>query len=301
MAVFINYRREDSGGDVRAVYNALVERFGEGNVFLDVEGIEAGEQWEQKIEEALDQAAVTLVFIGTNWLRVLQERSASGRADHVIEEIRLALEHPRSRVLPVLIQDATMPAVEDLPAPIQALAMRNASEIRPTAWQDDFARLVRTLLKAGALPAPKANWILPAFVVVAILAIAAGAYFASRPGSGDSPPAPTPSTGQVRPTPQPSPNPSPSSMRRCISGFVWREARATDDVCVVPGTRDATAQENRAAESRRNPAGGPFGRDTCLSGFVWREAFTDDHVCVTPDSRTRAANDNRDASSRWVR
>ena len=56
MAVFINYRREDSGGDVRAVYNALVERFGEHNVFLDVEGIEAGEQWENKIEEALDRA-----------------------------------------------------------------------------------------------------------------------------------------------------------------------------------------------------------------------------------------------------
>jgi len=35
----------------------------------------------------------------------------------------------------------------------------------------------------------------------------------------------------------------------CKPGFVWRQAFATDDVCVTPQTRDATAADNAAAPS----------------------------------------------------
>jgi hypothetical protein len=87
----------------------------------------------------------------------------------------------------------------------------------------------------------------------------------------------------------------------CRQGYVWREANARDHVCVLPQTRSQTAEENRLAASRRNPAGGPYGRDTCHQGFVWREAFAGDHVCVTPSVRSQAAEDNRLASSRRAR
>ena len=36
-----------------------------------------------------------------------------------------------------------------------------------------------------------------------------------------------------------------------ISGFVWREARPGDKVCVTPDVRARTATENRAAASTR--------------------------------------------------
>jgi hypothetical protein len=85
---------------------------------------------------------------------------------------------------------------------------------------------------------------------------------------------------------------------RCLQGFVWREARPGDLVCVTPQVRGETAQENALAPSRRNPNGGPFGPDTCLQGFVWREAFAGDHACVPPPSRTRAAQDNAQAAAR---
>jgi hypothetical protein len=84
----------------------------------------------------------------------------------------------------------------------------------------------------------------------------------------------------------------------CISGFVWRAARPGDAVCVSPGVRDTTAQENQLAAQRVDPNGGPYGPDTCLQGFVWREAFDGDHVCAPPGSRTQAANDNAAAASR---
>ncbi|HYN82273.1 MAG TPA: hypothetical protein VES88_12280 [Gemmatimonadaceae bacterium] len=86
--------------------------------------------------------------------------------------------------------------------------------------------------------------------------------------------------------------------QRCLQGFVWREARSTDRVCVIGATRAETRQENSLANTRRSPTGGPFGPNTCLPGFVWREAFPGDQVCVTGASRTRAASDNASASSR---
>ena len=81
---------------------------------------------------------------------------------------------------------------------------------------------------------------------------------------------------------------------RCPSGYVWREARQNDHVCVTEDTRRRTAMENSIAERRRDP----YGRGTCLEGYIWREAVQGDHVCVTVESRMQADADNRRASSR---
>ena len=85
--------------------------------------------------------------------------------------------------------------------------------------------------------------------------------------------------------------------QRCLAGFVWREARPSDRVCVTGAVRADTRTENQLAASRRNPNGGQYGTNTCLAGFVWREAFPGDQVCVPGASRTRAASDNAAAAS----
>lgn len=85
----------------------------------------------------------------------------------------------------------------------------------------------------------------------------------------------------------------------CISGFVWREARAADVVCVLPKDRDLTKQENAAADANRDPKGA-HGPNSCKPGFVWREAFSGDVVCVTPDRRDRAKADNAKAGERRI-
>ena len=84
----------------------------------------------------------------------------------------------------------------------------------------------------------------------------------------------------------------------CIQGYVWREARSGDTVCVTPAVRSRTAQENATAADRREPNGGPYGPATCKQGFVWREAFDGDVVCVTPDIRDQTLADNAAAESR---
>jgi hypothetical protein len=92
--------------------------------------------------------------------------------------------------------------------------------------------------------------------------------------------------------------PLPYGPDTCIQGFVWREARPGDTVCVTPDIRTATAQQNANAAQNREPNGGAYGPNTCKQGFVWREAFDGDVACVTPGVRQQAATDNAAAASR---
>ncbi|MGW0041999.1 CAP domain-containing protein [Rhodococcus sp. NPDC003348] len=87
----------------------------------------------------------------------------------------------------------------------------------------------------------------------------------------------------------------------CVQGYVWREARVGDTVCVPPQVRSRTAQENATAADRVQPGGGAYGPNTCKQGFVWREAFNGDVVCVTPDIRSQTWADNAAADSRYQR
>lgn len=83
---------------------------------------------------------------------------------------------------------------------------------------------------------------------------------------------------------------------RCVTGYVWREARGRDLTCVTGATRTQTRTDNATAASRW--VSGAYGAHTCRPGYVWREAFVGDDVCVTPAVRSQAAADNRAAASR---
>ena len=87
---------------------------------------------------------------------------------------------------------------------------------------------------------------------------------------------------------------SSSITSRCLQGYVWREANASDHVCVTGETRRQAREDNVQAAVRRVPGGG----DACLSGFVWREATAADHVCVSGQVRQQVREDNLAASSR---
>src|SRR5262245_694980 len=95
-------------------------------------------------------------------------------------------------------------------------------------------------------------------------------------------------------------DPTPSRSDTCKQGFVWREARPSDHVCVTPQTRAQTAEDNRLAASRIDPNNRAYGPNTCKQGFVWRDAFPGDFVCVTSQTRAQAAEDNRLAATRRV-
>jgi len=85
---------------------------------------------------------------------------------------------------------------------------------------------------------------------------------------------------------------APQRPSHCRQGYVWREARIPDFVCVTPQARDLARAENAAAPSRIDP-NGAYGPASCVSGYVWREAFDGDLVCVTPARRDQVREENR--------
>src|SRR6266850_2694613 len=74
--VFISYRREETAGEARALFNALVTRLGETSVFMDVDNIALGLDFRQVLQDRLASSDLLLALIGRDWANV---QDASGR------------------------------------------------------------------------------------------------------------------------------------------------------------------------------------------------------------------------------
>ena len=64
--VFISYRREDSAAYAGRIYDAMVARFGESNVFMDVE-MAPGVDFVEQINDVVSSCAALIVVIGPRW------------------------------------------------------------------------------------------------------------------------------------------------------------------------------------------------------------------------------------------
>ena len=129
--IFLSYRRDDVPDAVDRIADRLRDRFGERNVFVDVDAIRAGEKWQDALFQALDECEVILVVIGPDWMR---PKDGGGFAvddpdDFVRREIEIALEREIS-VIPVLWADAALPSREALPAAVQGLTAYQAFGMR---------------------------------------------------------------------------------------------------------------------------------------------------------------------------
>jgi len=151
--IFVNYRRSDSGWPADRLTDKLKSTFGEALVFLDTRDIAAGNDFSSEIEDHLQRASVLIVLIGKDWLRV-QDRFGRRRLDHnddwVRTEIRTALTRQDCLVIPVLIDDAELPAeAEALPEDISALIRRQRLQLRQTNSEQDIESLCTRLESVG--------------------------------------------------------------------------------------------------------------------------------------------------------
>jgi len=158
LKVFINYRRGDSAGDARALYDRLSTRFGGENVFLDVQSLHAGGKWLDDIRHHGGQAAVFLALIGPQWASIMAERARGRVVDPEEDYVRLEIEAALRRgsgvkVVPVLIDDAQIPTGPMLPGPLRPLAARQAIQLRHARWDDDVDHLIASLERIAAEPA----------------------------------------------------------------------------------------------------------------------------------------------------
>lgn len=144
--IFISYRRADSDDEAKSIYANLVAAFGEAAAFMDIDKIYLGENFQAKIEEEIINCDVVLVIIGPAWTMITDEnnhRRLHNPDDFVRREVEFGLRH-KKRVIPVLVNNATMPTTADLPASLYELSFLNAIAL---AGEEGMASLVEHLRK----------------------------------------------------------------------------------------------------------------------------------------------------------
>lgn len=190
--VFISYRRDDTAGEARALYNDLAKLLGEERVFMDVDDIALGLDFREVLRQRLNDCQVMLALIGRGWLDARDETGAR-RLDQPGDFVRLEIATALERgipVTPVLLKEARAPHDDDLPAELKGLAFRNGFPIRHETWASNVQELVRRLGLAPPAPVPaRPASRLPLLAgggVLALLALAAG-FYATRPGPAPAP------------------------------------------------------------------------------------------------------------------
>ncbi|HEX8502606.1 MAG TPA: TIR domain-containing protein [Pyrinomonadaceae bacterium] len=140
--VFISYRRSEGAAYAGRLYDRLAPRFGKEQVFIDTENVGWGEDFVEVITEAAKSCAVMIVLISRGWARGHDARTA--QPDYVRLEVATALAR-KIRLVPILIQGASMPAPEELPEDLSPLLRRNALALSDARWERDVEDLIQTL------------------------------------------------------------------------------------------------------------------------------------------------------------
>ena len=142
MRIFVSYRRRDTQDFAGRLADRLRRSAGVEEVFLDVDGIDPGEDFQEKLEAALAKCQFCLVVIGPGW------RGAGARGPLIFEpgdvvrlEVRVALLGP-GRIIPILANAAAMPGAEELPDDLRDLIKLNAISIRHADFDRDVGRLL---------------------------------------------------------------------------------------------------------------------------------------------------------------
>jgi hypothetical protein len=205
--VFISYRREDTQGEARALFQDLAARLGKESVFMDVDSIAMGRDFREALQERLASCDAMLALMGREWVDCKDE-SGRRRLDNAGDFVRLEVAAALKRnipVTPLLLQGAHMPAVEQLPDDLKDLAYRQGFELSHNRWDSDVQELLRRLGLRATSDTPteeksgspkvaprtaKKFWFAIAGLSVVAIAIAIGLFYYPkvRPGPGPNPP-----------------------------------------------------------------------------------------------------------------
>jgi formylglycine-generating enzyme required for sulfatase activity len=158
--IFISYRRDDSAAQARAVWERLCRELGCDCVFMDVDGIDPGDDFTEVIDRQLEGCQVMLVLIGRQWHSAVDLHGRlrlHNRHDFVRYEVETALRRG-IRLVPVLIDNTPTPLEENLPVELHPLLRRQGLELdfrRHT--EAALQRLVEISRKALSVPVTSAT------------------------------------------------------------------------------------------------------------------------------------------------
>jgi TIR domain len=152
--IFVSYRREDTRHMAGRLFDRLAERFGQANVFMDVDSLEPGADFSQAIEQAIQKCDVLIALVGRTWISETDEhgrRRLDDPDDLVVLEVKSALDRG-IRVIPVLVDGASAPNRDALPDALTSLARRNAVRLDHDTFRSDIGPLLDALAQPQIAP-----------------------------------------------------------------------------------------------------------------------------------------------------
>ena len=148
--VFISYRRADSKHITGRIYDRLIKVYKRKNIFKDVDSIPHGKDYRIVIENAVKSSDIILAIIGTNWASITDENNnirIHNKNDFVRLEIELGLEN-KIPIIPVLVDNATLPNKKEFPASILPLYYKNAIKVRHDPdFNNDIKKLIDSMIQ----------------------------------------------------------------------------------------------------------------------------------------------------------
>jgi len=171
--IFISYRQEDAKAWAISLRDHLADVFGNDEVFLDKDTLHSGD-WRKQLQVALDRCKVVLVVIGPRWLTITDERkrpriNLDDDVHH--QELALALSRSELTIIPVLVDDATMPRAEQLPQDLQELCEKQARKIDDSHARRkvDLKMLVNDIRSIGQVR--RCKWTRVAIVAMVVVVL----------------------------------------------------------------------------------------------------------------------------------
>ncbi len=150
--IFISYRRGDSIAYAGRIHDHLSQHFGADKVFMDIDGIDPGEDFVNVLAAKVADSDVVIAVIGPGWLNASDDRGRriDQPKDFVRYELAAALEQGK-RLIPVLVGGARMPGADQLPPALARLARCQAHPVDDSRFAYDLDALIRSIERRPSL------------------------------------------------------------------------------------------------------------------------------------------------------
>lgn len=155
----------------------LSQKFGNTNVFMDVDNLLPGQRFDRELDHALSQCDVLIAVIGPRWMKLLSGHARTRERDFVHEEIAAALKRDIVVIPAIIGRKGNMPSLprrDDLPEDIRDLVLHQRQDIAHESFGrdvDELIEAVKFVLRGGRRAAP---WRAIAISGAAALVLAVG-------------------------------------------------------------------------------------------------------------------------------
>ena len=152
--IFISYRRADSQWQTKAIYEKLTTIVDDPreDIFFDLDSMTVGLNFKTQIQASVEKCDVLIAMIGQKWVNEVDTETGQRRLDDPKDFVRLEVAAALNRdipVIPVLLDGAPVPDMDELPDDIKELSERHGIKIRADSFENDVGLLLKSLERIG--------------------------------------------------------------------------------------------------------------------------------------------------------